>query len=101
MSSCICRRFYFTSCLAYKWLNNSAPSYLSKRVTYINGSHKYSTRAAVNNDLLHPQPFKEIFKHSITFQGYKIWNSLPSNIRLCNNFPAFKEIFKARYLVSN
>ena len=41
------RRFYFTSCLVYKCLNNSAPSYLSKRFTYVNESHKYSTRAAV------------------------------------------------------
>ena len=28
------RRFYFTSCLVYKCLNNSAPSYLSNRFTY-------------------------------------------------------------------
>ena len=33
------RRFYFTSCLVYKCLNNSAPSYLSNRFTYINESH--------------------------------------------------------------
>ena len=83
------RCFYFTS-LVYKCLNSNAPSYLCKKFSYINDSHKYSTQAAVNNDLLLPHPFKEIFKHSITFQGSTIWNSLPKNIRLCNNFSAFK-----------
>ena len=56
-------------------------------------SHSYSTRT-VSSSQLHIPLFKTIkLQKSFLYQGVRIWNSIPSNIKLLS-YPKFKSLFK-------
>ena len=47
-----------------------------------------------------PLRYNGIFKHGIVFQGTKLWNSRPSDIRSKKSFPTFKVAYN-NYLLHN
>ena len=87
------RLIYFTACLVFKCLHNSAPSYLSHNLNYISEYHQYNTRSAESNNLVIPRPDTSLYTHSFTYFGPKIWNLLPTTVRSCNNIHLFITIF--------
>ena len=57
-----------------------------------NQIHQYSTRYSEFND---PTPVEQILKKNpILFQGPRIWNSLPNNIKNAPTFNIFKRVIK-------
>ena len=67
---------YFTVCLIYKCLNNSAPKLLAETFEYVHQQHYYRTRSAINKDLLLPSAKTSVFQHSIAYCGAEIRNQL-------------------------
>ena len=88
---------YFTACLIYKCLNNSAPKQLAETFEYVHQHHDYRTRSATNKDLLLPRAKTSLFQHSFAYYGAKIWNQLPLNIRNSSSICTFKSNFKQTY----
>ena len=46
-------------------------------------------RSVSFNNFIPPKPNKEIFKHSMSYSGPLIWNSLPNNMKQINNTDTF------------
>ena len=60
--------------------------------------HYYQTR---NQYSLHiPRPNQTLFKHSLIYQGPKIWNGLPCNTKLSPSLSSFKNKLKKHMLSS-
>ena len=81
---------YTTSCLIYKCVHGSVPTYLSDHILFEFEVHNYQTRGAINNNLYLPLPKKEKYKQSIFYNGAIFWNSLNDFIRDSHNIDAFK-----------
>ena len=80
------------SSFMYLYYNNLLP--LSFRKIFQTGSqiHHYATR---NSESCRTHPCKtNIKKFSILFQGPKIWNSLPTDIKAATSFYSFKRLMK-------
>ena len=88
------RLTYFTACLVFKCLHNSAPSYLSHNLNYISEYHQYNTRSAEINNLVIPRPDTSLYTHFFAYFGPKIWNQLPTTVRSSNNIHLFKKALK-------
>ena len=85
---------YFTPCLVFKRLHNSAPSCLSHNLNYISEYHQYNTRSAVSYNLVIPLPDTSLYTHSFACFGPKIWNQLPTTVCSSNNIYLFKKALK-------
>ena len=86
---------YKISTLIFKCLTNSAPEYLKNLVTY-KIPKRHGLRVDLDDKLL-VVPFtrRKIFAdRSFSVYGPRIWNTLPYNIRNCNNYEAFKTSLK-------
>ena len=91
------RCMYHTAILIYKILNSMAPSYLSDLVT-VSNNVSYNLRSKSHRDIvLFSTPRTNYLKDTFKFNGMKIWNSIPYNIRNCNNISSFKTSYK-KYL---
>ena len=85
-------RVKFQKCiLIYKTLNGLSPQYMNEILQQNNNASTYQLRSASNRNLQLPKPNLEIFKKSLQFSGIEIWNSLPSELKLCKNLQNFKE----------
>ena len=62
------RYCFLSCCLTYKSLNNLAPYYLS-------------ARSATINTLQQPRCNNSLYKSSLSVNGSRLWNELPSEIR--------------------
>ena len=76
----------------YKISNNLAPDYLFKSFETL--SSVYSTRQADGVNLSLPKPNLEIFKQSLSYNGAKIWNQLPTQLQKSTSVQHFKTTFK-------
>ena len=80
------------SSFMYLYHNNALP--ISFTQTFQTGSqiHQYSTRYS---DYYRPHTCRtNVKKFSILFQGPKIWNSLPIDIKNAPSFTVFKRVIK-------
>ena len=66
--------------------------------TTLQPQHNYLTRTREN--LTTPQHNLTIFRHSLSYSGPVLWNSLPNNIKLLPTISSFKNQYK-RYLIAN
>ena len=55
-------------------------------------NHSYNTRFATNFNI--PNNKLEFGKKSISYQGVKIWNNIPKNIKYSGNIKHFKDTYK-------
>lgn len=81
------------ACEVYKAVNKLSPSFMSERFREI--SHKYGTKSSTGGKLFPPR--KNSTKNglfSFQYLGTKVWNSLPTNIRKCENYSSFKKMLK-------
>lgn len=88
------RRDYFTAILVYKSLNGMSPDYMTDLFTYTHEISAYNTRATAQNILCVPKVNKHIFSQSIQYNGPRIWNSLPVEVRNAESLISFKSLLK-------
>ena len=72
-----------------KVLDKSAPSSLVKLFKYKKEFTQYDLRGS-SISLQLPQPKTEKLKKSFSYDGAKIWNSLPANVRNSDTLTIFK-----------
>ena len=80
------------SSFMYLYHNDALPIAFTQIFQTGNQIHQYSTRYS---DFYRPHTCRtNIKKFSILFQGPRIWNSLPSNIKSAPTFNIFKRVIK-------
>ena len=76
----------------YLYLNDALPIAFNQIFQTGNQIHQYSTRYS---DFYRPHTCRtNIKKFSILFQGPRIWNSLPNDIKNAPSFSIFKRVIK-------
>ena len=78
----------------YKVLNNLAPSSLAELLEHERNITKYDFRGS-STSLQLPQPKTEKLKKSFSYDGAKLWNSLPPDMRNSDTLTIFKERIRA------
>ena len=75
--------------MIHKILNNTAPSYLRDhfKISQLNNSYLLRSRKMM---LVLPKPQTGFLKKSFVYDGPKIWNDLPENVRCNENLNGFK-----------
>ena len=86
------RFIYFTCIMIYKCLNNLAPNYLVNLFKYVSETHSYVTRNVTDDYLALPAVSTSLYKHSLSYNGATLWNSLPSEIRHSLSLKQFKSM---------
>ena len=89
---------YFTGILMYKFVHNLLPPSVSSMFTLVRNSHSYPTRSSVTNDIALPLPHSEMYKRMLPFNGPKVWNSVPHEMRNSSSLDQFKKSYK-KYLL--
>ena len=84
--------------LVYKMRCNVIPK-VFKDFVHI-PQHRYGTRSRIEGNYEIPQPNTERDKTSIKYQGSISWNSLPADLKNCNNKNKFFELLKVHLLES-
>ena len=84
----------------FKCLNGLAPICLVNRIHFVNETHCHETRASAQQLLVVPKPKCESFHQSFYYLGPLTWNSLPFEIRSCENIVTFKLMLK-NYILGN
>ena len=74
--------------MVYKCLNGLPPRYLTNLFNYTADVHDYNTQNVTDNLLA--APHTALYKRSFSYYGASVWNSLPSDLRTCNNIRLFK-----------
>ena len=88
------RRDYFAALQVYKSLNGMSPVYMQDMFSYTRDINSRLTRSAATDNLSVPRIHKQVYSQSIQFNGARIWNSLPENIRCAPNLNVFKMLLK-------
>jgi hypothetical protein len=84
--------------MMYKSLNGIAPVYMSDMFSYVHETHSRDTRTAARSDLFLPsRKHKNIYLHSFAYDGAKIWNDIPINIRNSVSLKSFKQAYLRNY----
>ena len=87
--------------IAFKILNNMAPSYLSSLICIATPS-RYSLRSACDGALLRSsspvKSSKTLGDRAFVLAAPKLWNSLPKDIRTTTSLSSFKIKLKSFYL---
>ena len=61
----------------YKTIHCDAPDYLTTSFTFTSEIHTRLLRSSSTYHLYTPRPRHEIYRHSFTYSGASVWNSLP------------------------
>ena len=74
-------------------LASRAPGFHLDTKTICSDQHGHLTRSNTSHNLV-PPPIKiELFKHSFTYQGIVIWNSLSLNMKMAPSISSFKKLY--------
>ena len=83
---------YTLGVLAFKCVKGLAPSYLCRRFKTRASVHNRNTR--YKNTLNIPAYKSASGQRTFLYRATSFWNSLPCEIRECNNLPIFKRLLK-------
>jgi len=83
------RVVYHKALQMYKTIHSDAPDYLTISFTFTSEIHTRLLRSSSTYHLYIPRPRHELFRHSLTFSGASVWNSLPVNIQNANHIAMF------------
>ena len=83
---------YTLGVLAFKCVKGLAPSYLCRRFKTRTSVHNRNTR--YKNTLNVPAYKSASGQRTFLYRATSFWNSLPCEIRECNNLPIFQKILK-------
>ena len=78
----------------YKVLNNLAPSSLAELFEQKRNITQYDLRGS-STSLQLPQPKTEKLKKSFSYDGARVWNSLPADVRNSDTLTIFKNGIRA------
>ena len=85
------RRFHIKARQMFKVLHDLAPVRLSNIFRNSFSANSYHLRNA-DNKLALPLPKTEFLKKSFSYNGARVWNSLPNEIRNCEALPMFDKL---------
>ena len=89
----ISRVEFNTAILMYKSVNGQSPMYLKNMFQFCSDRHSHISRSITSLNLV-PPPIKiQLFKHSFTYQGIVIWNSLSLNMKMAPSPSTFKRLY--------
>ena len=77
--------------LMYKVVNSLTPTYLQDLFFPRVSHHRLRDSDA---KLYVPKPRKDYLKHSLSYSGAVLWNSLPESLRSCQSLSSFKRSLK-------
>ena len=81
-----------TAILMYKSVNGQGLMYLKNMFQFCSDQHSHLTRSITSLNLV-PPPIKiQLFKHSFTYQGIVIWNSLSLNMKMAPSLSICKRL---------
>ena len=83
------RRDYFLTKIMFESVRGLAPSYLVNAVTMVIDVHGHNTRR--QDDVYLPTVKNEIYRNSLLYRGGKLFNELPSHIKLASDIDDFKK----------
>ena len=82
--------------LTYKCLNGLAPQYLADLLVPYNSPRQL--RSSNKSMLKVPKTKTKTFgSKAFTYAAPTVWNSLPQNVKKCNNVESFKKLLKSHY----
>lgn len=84
-------------CIIYKMKNNLLPPYLCENLIYVSNVYQNMTLRNQTNFRL-PMTKKANTQKNIFYKGLKLYNLLPSNIKVCNTYDKFKSDLR-KYLI--
>ena len=85
------RIIFKVSLMMFKLKNNFSPTYLKKLIVQ---PYRRNLRSSSHNHYFIPSINHSFAKHSFTYAGPYIWNSLPSNLLCCNSLLTFRNGLK-------
>ena len=88
------RYIYFLGILIYKCINNMAPPCLTNMFQFYTDDRYYHTRAVTHNNMILPPINLSQYKTSIAYNGPKLWNMLPVEIKNTETLFNFKKSYK-------
>lgn len=89
---------YRTLIFVHNIVNNYAPQYLTRKITYRSEDHNLNLRT--NNQISLINATKACSQNSLFFKGIKLFNNLPLEIREEKNYKIYDEKLKI-YIRSN
>ena len=81
---------YNKSVMTYKALHNLTPSYISDLLTLKAQINNRTLRSFDDDSLAQPKVRTAFYTGSFTFSAPKVWNSLPTAVKLAPSLNAFK-----------
>lgn len=93
------QRLHYNICIfIYKILRNRMPEYLRNRIEIVGGGSERQTRQA--GDIVIQFRRTRSAQKSLFYEGVKMYNILPAEIKQCDRVEAFKRLLK-EYIVTN
>ena len=83
-----------------KYLMGLVPRYLDSVFKFVHETLGLQTRAAESEILSVPFPPKKAFKRMFKYAGAMLWNSLPQDLKMIDNFINFKKHCKLYFMES-
>ena len=83
-----------TAVFVYKEVNNLHPVQADSPFQMLDCLHSYSTRSVSNNNLFTPRGKTQNFQKTLSFSGSKIWNEIPTEIRMAQTLHSSKDHLK-------
>ena len=83
-----------TSVFVYKEINNLHPEQSDSPFQMLDRLYSYNTRSVSNNNLFIPRGQTQNFQKTMSFSGSKIWNEIPTEIRMAQTLHSFKDQLK-------
>ena len=82
---------YFKAIMMFKCMNDLAPEYLLELFQKSSSINTYSLRSSTCNNI-HVQRARTNFgQRTFQYSGIMLWNSLPQDLKSCNNIISFKK----------
>ena len=83
-----------TAVFVYKEINNLHPEQSDSPFQMLDCLYSYNTRSVSNNNLFIPRGNTQNFQKTMSFSGSKIWNEIPTEIRMAQTLHSFKDQLK-------
>ena len=83
-----------TAVFVYKEVSNWHPEQDDSPFQMLDCLHSYNTRSVSNNNLFIPRGKSQHFQKTMSFSGSKIWNEIPTEIRMAQTLHSFKDRLK-------
>ena len=80
-----------TAVFVYKEVNNLNAEQADSPFRILDNLHSYNTRSVSNNTLSIPRGKTQNFQKTMSFSGSKIWNEIPTEIRMTQTLHGFND----------